>query len=88
MFSKCSSLKELDLSKFSNCKVYNMSNMFKSCSSLKKLNLSSFKDINENYCFNAFNGISIFCKLICNDKKLAEIFEQSKLEPIKKCILI
>ena len=40
MFSRCSSLKELNLSNFNTNNVINMSKMFSGCSSLKELNLS------------------------------------------------
>ena len=42
MFSKCSSLKKLNLSNFNANNVTNMSYMFNKCSSLKELNLSNF----------------------------------------------
>ena len=42
MFYKCSSLEEINLSKFNTKNVTNMSYMFGYCSSLKELNLSNF----------------------------------------------
>ena len=45
MFSRCSSLKELNLSNFNTNNVTNMRYMFYECSSLKELNLSNFNII-------------------------------------------
>ena len=46
MFSKCSSLKELNLSSFNTSNVTYMQGMFYSCSSLKELNLNNFNTNN------------------------------------------
>ena len=46
MFSRCSSLKELNLSNFNINNVTNMSWMFSFCSSLNELNLSNFNTNN------------------------------------------
>ena len=46
MFLECSSLTNLDLSKFTTNKVTNMGYMFAYCSSLTKLNLSNFNTSN------------------------------------------
>ena len=46
MFYECSSLKELNLSKFNTNNVTDMSGMFCECSSLKELNLSNFSTNN------------------------------------------
>ena len=43
MFSRCSSLKELNLSSFNTNNVTNMRHMFSECSSLTEINLSNFK---------------------------------------------
>ena len=43
LFYGCSSLKELDLSKFNTDKVTDMSYMFYNCFSLEKLNICHFK---------------------------------------------
>ena len=51
MFSRCSSIKELNLSNFNTNNVTNMSTMFKECSSLKDLNLSNFNTNNVTYMF-------------------------------------
>ena len=42
MFSGCSGLKELNVSKFNTSAVTDMSNMFSGCSDLKELNVSNF----------------------------------------------
>ena len=42
MFSGCSSLKEINLSKFNTNNVSDLGNMFWGCSSLKELILSNF----------------------------------------------
>ena len=42
MFSKCSSLKNIDLSNFNTQKVTDMNNMFYNYSSLENINLSNF----------------------------------------------
>ena len=44
MFSECSSLQELDLSKFNTSKVTNMSGLFWGCLSLKELNIPDFNN--------------------------------------------
>lgn len=46
MFSKCESLKELDLSSFNTSNVTNMEYMFEDCKNLKKIDLSSFDTSN------------------------------------------
>ena len=46
MFYECSSLKELNLSKFNTENVEDMSSMFNECSSLEVLNLSNFNTEN------------------------------------------
>ena len=46
MFSRCTSLKEINFSNFNTNKTVDMNNMFEKCSSLKELNLSSFNTNN------------------------------------------
>ena len=46
MFSRCYSLKELNLSNFNTNNVTNMRYMFEGCYSLKELNLSNFNTNN------------------------------------------
>ena len=46
MFSRCSSLKELNLSNFNTNNVNYMGGMFWGCSSLEELNLSNFNTNN------------------------------------------
>ena len=54
MFSYCSPLKELDLSKFDTKNVTNMSNMFYKCSFLTKLDLTNFNTGNVKKMGNIF----------------------------------
>ena len=54
MFSRCSSLKELNLSNFNTNNVTHMFGMFFGCSSLKELNLSNFNTNNVTDMRNMF----------------------------------
>ena len=56
MFSKCISLKQINLSNFITNDVFNMSEMFLGCSSLKKLDLSSFNTEAVNEMTRMFSG--------------------------------
>ena len=58
MFSGCSSLTALDLSKFNTSNVTNMIKVFEDCSSLTKLDLSSFDTSKVNSMMAMFNGCS------------------------------
>ena len=61
MFSGCSSLTTLDLSRFDTSKVTDMSRMFSSCSSLTTLDLSSFdtsKVTNMSYMFDDCSSLT------------------------------
>ena len=58
MFSRCSSLKELDLSSFNTNNVTNMNGMFSGCSLLKELDLSSFNIYNVTNMSGMFSGCS------------------------------
>ena len=58
MFSGCSSLTALDLSKFNTSNVTNMIRVFEDCSSLTKLDLSSFDTSKVNDMIGMFNGCS------------------------------
>ena len=55
MFYKCSSLKELNFTKFNTNNVTYMTAMFYGCSSLKELNLSNFNTINVKDMMGIFN---------------------------------
>ena len=74
MFSKCSSLKELNLSNFNTSNVSNMYCMFFGCSSLKELN---FSDFNIN---NVINIGSMFSR--CSEQFQNKI--RSKFKNIKE----
>ena len=58
MFTKCSSLKVLNISNFNTNNVTNMESMFYKCSSLKELNLSNFNTNNVTNMHGMFNGCS------------------------------
>ena len=63
MFYGCSSLTNLDISKFNTENVVNMYAMFYRCSSLKELNLSSFNTSNVKYMDDMFYECSSLKKL-------------------------
>ena len=58
MFSRCSDLKELNLSSFNTSAVTDMSSMFYGCSGLKALNLSSFNTSDVTNMSHMFFGCS------------------------------
>ena len=58
MFSRCSSLKELNLNNFNTNNVTDMSYMFRGCSSLKELNLNNFNTNNITKMECMFDGCS------------------------------
>ena len=63
MFSGCSGLTSLDLSKFNTSSVTDMSNMFRSCSKLTSLDLSKFNTssvTNMSYMFAYCSGLTSF----------------------------
>ena len=70
MFYYCSSLKELDVSKFNTTNVTDMNHMFSGCSSLKELNLNNF---NTN---NVTNMCSMFFS--CSNELIMKIKIQYK----------
>ena len=73
MFSFCSSLQSLDLSKFNTEKLNYINSMFQNCSSLTFLDLSNF---NISKCYNpnkVFNGLMKECDIITKDKKLLSL---------------
>ena len=58
IFTDCSALKTLDLSRFNTKNVTNMSCMFEGCSALDKLDLSNFDTKNVTGMFRMFYGCS------------------------------
>ena len=64
MFYKCSSLKELNLSKFNTNNVTNMFYMFGECSALEELNLLNFNNTN----VTNMNYIIIYILMIIEKK--------------------
>ena len=79
MFCNCSSLTSLNLSNFNTKNVTNMSSMFSECSSLTSLNLSNFNTNNFKYIYmsHMFYKINKDCNLICNNKRILNIFTKS-----------
>ena len=69
MFSWCSSLKELDLSKFNTDNVTDMFGMFDNCSSLTELDLSNFNTNNVTYMSWMFDNCSSLVCFITVSKK-------------------
>ena len=63
LFYECSSLKELDISKFNTDNVTDMSYMFYNCSSLKRLNISNFNTGNVTNMSYMFYNCSSLKKL-------------------------
>ncbi len=77
MFSDCSSLNSLNLSKFNSNNVNNMSYMFSYCSSLISLNLYNFNTNNVKDMSGIFHYIKKNkCKLICYDNNLKKEFDK------------
>ena len=58
MFSKCSTIKELNISDFNTNNVTDMNWMFYACSSLKELNISNFDTDNVTYMKGMFSKCS------------------------------
>ena len=79
MFSKCSSLKELNLSSFNTSNVTYMQGMFYSCSSLKELNLNNFNTNNVTNMSYMFSGCIALKKenIITTDNKTLQNFENT-----------
>ena len=57
-FSGCSSLKNIDISRWDTSNVTNMSSMFEECSSLNSVNLNTFKTDKVEDMSNMFDGCS------------------------------
>ena len=75
MFSKCSSLTNLDLSSFNTQNVTDMSDMFAGCTSLNNLNLSNFRIRNNTNTKDMFKGCTSLNinNLITNDIKIKNL---------------
>ena len=63
MFSKCSSLKEINISNFRTNNVQYMNKMFFGCSSLEEVNLSNFKPKKRINIYQIFYGCSSLTEL-------------------------
>ena len=74
MFDGCSSLTSLNLSNFNTNNVTDMGWMFNLCSSLTSLDLSNFNTSKVTNMDKMFFNIKIDCNIICNDKKLLNVF--------------
>ena len=76
MFSRCSSLKELNLSNFNTNNVTDMSYMFSRCTSLTTLNLSNSNINNVTDMSSMFNGCSSLKKenIKTKDNKILQKF--------------
>ena len=64
MFFNCSSLNNLNLSKFNTNNVEDMSFMFFNCCSLNNLNLSNFNTDNVKNINEIFNFLNQYCNII------------------------
>ena len=80
MFSGCSSLKSIDLSRFNTFNVTSTFNMFMSCSALTNLNLSGFNTSKVTDMYNMFYGCSSLTSIdisgfnTSNAKKIGGMF--------------
>ena len=83
MFSRCSSLTELDLSNFNTETVTNMIGMFYNCSSLTKLNLSEFDTKNVKTMSFMFFGCSSLTELDLSKFNTETVFNMSYM--FSKC---
>jgi len=74
MFCECSSLTNINLSKFNTNNVTDMSGMFCECSSLTNINLSNFNTNHVNNMENMFYRCKKLNKngIITKDKKILE----------------
>ena len=73
MFYQCSSLKELNLSKFNTNNVLDMSYMFYYCTQLTKLNIFNFKTNNRTNINGILTGCSSLKDLKCSDKNIKKL---------------
>ena len=73
MFSRCTNLKELNISNFNTEKVNDMKCMFYNNSALKELNISNFNIKNVDNMQFIFHTCSSLKKIICSDEVKAEI---------------
>ena len=78
MFSRCSSLKELNLNNFNTNNVTDVYGMFRECSSLIELNLNNFIINNVTYMSGMFGGCLDELKL-----KIKSQFKNFKEEAFK-----
>ena len=78
MFSKCSSLKILDLFNFNTEKVVNTSNMFCNCISLKSLDLFNFNTSNVTNINEIFFNLNKNCNIFSNDNYILFVKTKNK----------
>ena len=78
MFQCCYELENLELN-FNTENVTDMSLMFNQCNKLKYLNINSFKLKNGCTFDNMFDNIpKKYCKFVCNDKKILNLYKNNK----------
>ena len=63
MFCDCSSITNIDFSKFCSKNIINMSGMFDGCSSIKNIDLSNFDSNNVTNISHLFDGCSSLTKI-------------------------
>ena len=76
MFSRCSSLEEINLSIFNTNNAVDISGMFFGCSSLKELNLSNFNTNKVNDMSRMFFGCSSELSLICENNRIIKEYKK------------
>ena len=77
MFSSCSGLTSLNVSKFNTAKVTNMANMFYGCSGLTSLNVSNFNTAKVTAMTYMFNGCSGLNSLNVSNFNTAKVTDMS-----------
>ena len=79
MFYRCSSLKELNVSKFNTSKVTNMGRMFEGCSRLTSLNLSNFNTSAVTNMSEMFAGCSSLTSLNLSNFNTSAVTNMSEM---------
>lgn len=73
MFAGCSSLTDVDLSRFDMSNVINVSGLFSNCSSLTSVNLSGFRKAKLVYTSSMFFGCTQLENIVLNDLNTAAV---------------
>ena len=79
MFSKCSSLTNINLSNFNTQNVINMSNMFSGCSSLVNINIFNFNTKNVINMSNMFSGCSSLTNINLSNFNTKNVTDMDKM---------